>query len=207
MLLNDVRFSVRHLVRRPGFAATAILLLALSAGANAAVFSVVRGVLLRPLPFAAPDRLVAVWPDQFVANDEVAFWRERARSLEQIASVSPGWLMALASEGGVPLKVTGARVSDNLFTMLGVDATMGRTFAAGESSPGRERVAVLSDTLWRRHFAADPAIVGRSVLVDQVPYEIIGVMAPGVEVLGRVPISGSRPSTNRGRRNIGRRVP
>ena len=112
MLLNDLRLGVRHLVRRPGFAAMAILLLALSAGANAAVFSVVRGVLLRPLPFADPDRLVAVWPEQFVSNDEVAFWRERSRAFEEIASVSPGWLMALAVEGGVPLKVTGARVSD-----------------------------------------------------------------------------------------------
>lgn len=185
MLLNDVRFSLRQLIRRPGFAATAILLLALSAGATAAVLSVVRGVILRPLPFADPGRLVAVRPDQFVSNDEVAFWRERVISLDQIASISPGWLMALAAEGGVPLKVTGARVSDNLFSMLGVDAEIGRTFAPGESSPGRERVALLSDTLWRQHFAADPAIVGRPLLVDQVPYEVIGVMPPGVEVLGR----------------------
>lgn len=185
MLLNDVRFSVRHLLRRPGFAAVAVLLLALSSGANAAVFSVVRGVLLRPLPFADPERLVAVWPDQFVSNDEVAYWRERARSLEEIASLSPGWLMALAGEGDVPRKVTGARVSDNLFGLLGASAAIGRTFAAAESIPGRERVAVLSDGLWRQHFAADPAVIGRSVLVDQVPYEVIGVMPSGVEVFGR----------------------
>jgi len=185
MLVHDVRFGIRNLVRRPGFALTAIVLLALSAGANAAVFSVVRGVLLRPLPFARPDRLVAVWPDQFVSNDEVAFLRARARGLDAIASVSPGWLMALATEDALPLKVTGARVSDNLFTLLGVDAALGRTFAEGESNPGRERVAVLSDTLWRHHFGANPAVLGRSVLVDQVPHEVIGVMPNGVEVLGR----------------------
>lgn len=185
MLLNDIRFGIRHLWRRPGFAATAIVLLALSAGANAAVFSVVRGVLLRPLPFAAPDRLVAVWPDQYVSNDEVAFWRDRARSFDDIATVSPGWLMALATDGSVPLKVTGARVSDNLFSMLGVGAVAGRTFVEGDGRPGRERVVVLSDGLWRQRFGADVAVIGRTVLVDQVAYEVIGVMSPGIEVLGR----------------------
>ena len=94
-MLHDVRFGIRNLVRRPGFALTALVLLALGAGANAAVFSVVRGVLLRPLPFSAPDQLVAVWPDEFVSNDDIGFWRERSRTLSAIASVSPGWLMAL----------------------------------------------------------------------------------------------------------------
>ena len=82
MLLHDLRLAVRSLAGRPAFAATAILLLALGAGANAAVFSVVRGVLLRPLPFDRPDALVAIWPDELVSNEEVGFWRERARTLD-----------------------------------------------------------------------------------------------------------------------------
>jgi predicted permease len=172
-------------VRRPGFTATAVLLLALGAGANAAVFSVVRAVLWRPLPFGQPARLVAVWPETFVSADEVAFWRERSQTLQHVASVSPGWLMALASDEGPPVKVTGARVSDNLFTVLGVSPVLGRTFAVGESTAGRERVAILSSALWRQRFGADPSAVGRVVLVDQVPHEVVGVMADTFEVLGR----------------------
>jgi putative ABC transport system permease protein len=185
MLIHDLRFGLRNLTHRPWYSLTAILLLALSAGANAAVFSVVRGVLLRPLPFTAPDRLVAVWPDEFVSNDEVSYWRERSRTLDAIASVSPGWLMALASEGDLPVKITGARVSDNLFALLGVAPAQGRTFTAGEGSPGRERVVVISDGLWRQRFAGDPAVLGRVVLVDQVPHEVVGVMPPGFEIFGR----------------------
>jgi hypothetical protein len=124
MLLHDIRLAARQLGRRPGFALTAILLLALGAGANAAVFSVVRGVLLRPLPFARPAELVAVWPGAFVSNEEIGVWRDRARSLAAVASMAPGWLMALVAEGGEPLKVTGARVSDNFFTTLGTPAAL-----------------------------------------------------------------------------------
>ena len=185
MLVHDIRLAIRNLAHRPAFTLTAILLLALGAGANAAVVSVVRGVLWLPLPFGAPERLVAVWPDQFVSNEEVAFWRERARRLEQVGSLSPGWLMALAVDGAEPQKVTGAKVSDNLFALLQVHPSLGRTFTDGESTPGRDRVAVLSDRLWRQQFAADPAVLGRMVLVDQVPYSVIGVMPNTFELFGR----------------------
>ena len=196
------RLAARNLARRPAFALTAILLLALGAGANAAVFSVVRGVLLRPLPFAAPDELVAVWPGEFVSTEEVDFWRERATSLSRRWPTAPGWLMGLVADGGEPLKVTGARVSDNLFALLGATAALGRTVVAGESTPGRERVVVLSDGLWRRRFGADPAVLGRVVLVDDVPHEVIGVMPGAFELFGRsadlwVPLLSrpARPST------------
>ncbi len=185
MLLHEIRLALRNLAGRPAFALTAVLLLALGAGANAAVFAVVRGVLLRPLPFAAPAQLVAVWPDEFVSTADVDFWRERATSLQGVAHLAPGWLMALTADGGEPLKVTGARVSDNLFALLGAPAALGRTVTAGENSPGRERVVVLSDGLWRRRFAADPAVLGRSVLVDQVAHQVIGVMPPDFELFGR----------------------
>ncbi len=159
--------------------------MALGAGANAAVFSVVRGVLLRPLPFDRPDALVAVWPDEFVSNQEIGIWRQRLVSVETVAGVAPGWLMALVADGGEPIRITGARVSDNFFPMLGRAAALGRTVTAGDGTPGRERVAVLSDRLWRQRFNADATVIGRSVLVDQVAHEVIGVMPGGFEVLGQ----------------------
>ena len=126
MLLHDLRFAFRSLTRRPGFAVVGILLLALGAGANAAVLSIVRGVLLRPLPFASPDALVAVWPGEFVSNDEVDFWRARASRLSAIATISPGWLMALTAGDEPARKITAARVSGNLFGVLGAPAALGR---------------------------------------------------------------------------------
>src|SRR5687767_9005524 len=114
----DLTLAVRNIFRRPGFAVVAILLLALGAGANAAVFSVVRGVLLRPLPLPVPDRLVAFLPSNFAANEEVAYWRDNTHSFTQIAAVSPGWMIVLVVESGEPIKVTGGRVSDNIFQTI-----------------------------------------------------------------------------------------
>src|SRR5262245_13276668 len=111
MRMPDLTLAIRNLIRRPSFAVTAVLLLALGAGANAAVFSVVRGVLLRPLPYERPEELVSIWPHKFVSNDDLAFWRSRARSFADVAAISPGWLMSLASPGIEPVKVTGGRTS------------------------------------------------------------------------------------------------
>ncbi|MEZ5294315.1 MAG: ABC transporter permease [Vicinamibacterales bacterium] len=180
----DLRQAVRALVRRPAFAVTAVALVALGAGANAAVFAVVRGVLLRPLPFTQPDRLVAVWPRAFVANQDLTFWRTHVTSLEHVAGIAPGWLMALTDDDGEPLRVTGARVTDSLFGLLGAAPALGRTLAEGDGAAGRDRVAVLSDGLWRRRFGADPGVVGRQVRIDGVEHAVVGVMPPGFEMLG-----------------------
>ncbi|MGE3473425.1 MAG: ABC transporter permease, partial [Vicinamibacterales bacterium] len=180
----DLGQALRALVRRPLFALTAIALVALGAGANAAVFAVVRGVLLRPLPFAEPDRLVAVWPQTFVANQDLAFWRAHVTSLEAVAGVAPGWLMALTDDDGEPLRVTGARATDALFDLLGASAALGRPLAPGDGAAGRDRVAVLSDGLWRRRFAADPGVVGRRIRIDGVDHEVVGVMPSAFELLG-----------------------
>ncbi len=107
MRFPDLSLAFRNIFRRPGFAAVAIALLALGSGANAAVFSVVRGVLIRPLPFPEPDRLVAVWPNQFISNEDLDYWRERTHSFSEIAAQSPGWMMGLVADGGEPIKVTG----------------------------------------------------------------------------------------------------
>lgn len=184
MRFPDLTLACRNIFRRPGFAVVAIALLALGSGANAAVFSVVRGVLLRPLPFSEPERLVALGPDFFIANEDVNFWRERARNFDAIAAMSPGWMMGLVAEGGAPLKVTGGRVSDNLFQTLGATAALGRTIERGDSMPGQQRVVVLSQALWRTRFGGDPRAIGRGIQLDQESHTIVGVMPAGFEVFG-----------------------
>jgi putative ABC transport system permease protein len=183
MRAPDLTLACRSLLRRPAFTLTAILLLALGAGANAAVFSVVRGVLLRPLPYHQPDRLVVLWPDTFVNNEDLRFWRERTHSFEQIAANSPGWMMSLVVQGREPIKVTGGRTSDNFFTTLGAGAAIGRTVMPGDSVPSQSRVVVLSAPIYEQHFDNDPNVLGRRVLLDNVEHEVIGVMPRGFEFL------------------------
>jgi predicted permease len=185
MRLPDLSLAVRNIFRRPGFAVVAILLMALGAGANAAVFSVVRSVLLRPLAFPEPDRLVAFWPNFFVSNEEVGYWRSRTRSFEHIAAISPGWMMGLVAESGEPIKVTGGRVSDNIFQALGARAALGRTIEPGDALPGAPRVAVLSHALWRSRFNSDPQIIGRAVQLDREPHTIVGVMPQAFDIFSR----------------------
>jgi len=181
MRLPDLTVATRNLVRRPAFTLTAILLLALGAGANAAVFSVVRGVLFRPLPYAHPSELVDFWPGTFISNEELGYWRERTRSLSAITALSPGWMMALVADGVEPLKVTGGKAADNFFTTLGVGAVRGRTLQAGDSTPAAPRIAVISWDLFERHFGSNPATVGASIRLDSVVHEIVGVMPKGFE--------------------------
>jgi putative ABC transport system permease protein len=200
MRLPDLTLALRNLVRRPAFSVTAGLLLALGAGANAAVFSVVRGVLLRPLPYEQPEQLVAVWPDTFVSNEEIGYWRDRTTSVQQIAAISPGWLMSLVVPGLEPRKVTGARTSDNFFTTLGVRAALGRALQPGDGVPGNTRVVVLSAAMHEQHFARDPSVIGRRVQLDGVEHEVVGVMPrgfefrePGTDVWAPLPFDPASP--------------
>jgi putative ABC transport system permease protein len=183
MRVPDLTLAVRNLLRRPAFTCTALLLLALGAGANAAVFSVVRGILLRPLPYHEPDRLVAIWPGTFVTNDDITFLRERAFSFDAIAANSPGWMMSLVVPGQEPIKVTAGRTSDNFFTTLGVNAAIGRTLRPGDSVPSQARVVALSAPLHERHFNGDAHVLGRHVLIDGMDHEIVGVMPRGFEFM------------------------
>jgi putative ABC transport system permease protein len=195
-MLHDLTLAIRHLLRRPAYTVTAVLLLALGAGANAAVFSVVRGVLLRPMPYHQPDRLVMVWPDTFVSNEDITFWRERTRAFESVASISPGWMMSLVVPGLEPVKVTGGRTSDNFFATLGVAAERGRTIQPGDASTGAAKVVVISAQLHERHFASDPAVVGKHIALDGVDHEVVGVMPrefefrePGTDVWTALPFA------------------
>jgi len=141
--MRSLRIILRSLGRRPTFTLTAVITLALGIGATTAVFSVVSALLLRPLPYANPSELVAVWPSQTFANREIDALRRRVRTLSTVASFSPGWLMALTGTEQ-PLQLSAARVSGNLFEMLGVKPELGRTFGMEAEDPGRDLVAVLS---------------------------------------------------------------
>ena len=183
-MAGDLRYAVRSLRRRPGFTTVAILTLALGIGANAAIFSAVRGILLRPLPFREPDRLVAFNAEQFIANAELLYLREHARTLSAVGAMSPGWGMALAGVGEATQLTTG-RVSPNLFEMLGVRPALGRAFQEEESAPGRETVAILGHALWTERFGSDPSVIGRRITLDGTPYTVVGILPQGFEILGR----------------------
>ena len=181
-VVEDVRQGVRALRRAPGFCALALLTLALGIGATSAMFSVVYGVLFRPLPFAAPEQLVRVWHTAAGNNQRGSFsaaafldFQREARSLSGAA----GYMNSFGAVGtsGDPARVAGAEVTANFFEVLGATASRGRVFSAAADSGGAALV-VLSDLLWRQHFGADPAIVGRTLRVDGQPYEVIGVAAP-----------------------------
>jgi predicted permease len=183
-MLADLRLAFRMFRRAPGFSAIAVLVVALGAGANATVFSVVRAVLIEPLPFAAPDRLVSIWPGTFLSNGDLEFVRERTRSLAAIAAVSPGWSVSMTGAGD-PVRWTAAKVSANLFEVLGATPLVGRTLTAGEDLPGRTRVIVLSHAAWQTQFSGDRNAVGRTISVEGAPHQIVGVMPAEFELLGR----------------------
>jgi predicted permease len=177
-VIRDVRYAVRVLLRDPGFTLLAVLALALGISAATAVFTVVDSVLLRPLPYRAPEQLVVALhgPDASapVSPADYLDYRRDARSFEQLGAAQ-AWGATLTG-GERPERIAGLRVSDNLFDLLGVPAALGRTFAPGEDQPGRDRVVVLGYGLWQRRFGGDPAIVGRSLQLDGEPYEVVGVM-------------------------------
>jgi predicted permease len=176
---RDLRLTARSLGRNPGFAAVAIFTLALGIGANTAVFSAVQAVLLRPLPYRAADSLVVVWPET-VTNVRGVEWIARStRSFTDVAGSSPGDF-ALTGDGPAE-RVRGSWVTPTWFDVLGVEPLLGRTFAADEREPARSRVVVVSHGLWRERYAADSAAVGRTMLISQVPYTLIGVLPPDFE--------------------------
>jgi predicted permease len=179
-LRQDLRFALRTLRRSPGFTAVAVLTLALGIGANTAIFSIVHGVLLRPLPWAEPEQLIRIFdfkngqrvtptPSNFVD------WREQSRSFEGMAAIDGG-MSALTGVGGEPEMISTADVSANLFSLLRVRPLLGRTFVPGEDEWGAPKVAVLSEGLWRRRFGADPDVLGRSVTIGGVPRTVVGVV-------------------------------
>ena len=183
-LWQDLRYSLRLLVKKPGFAAVTILTLALGIGANTAIFSVVNAVLLRPLPYPDPDRLVIVW-DNFLKMGleklgakaaEFVDYRDQNHVFSQIAAFRN--LDFNLTGGDEPERISGARVTAGLFPLLGAQAALGRTLLPEENESGRDQVVVVSHGLWQRRFGSDPALVGKTLTLNGQSYTVVGIMPP-----------------------------
>jgi putative ABC transport system permease protein len=179
-LLQDVRFGARTLLRNPAFAFVAVVTLALGVGANAAIFSVVNGVLLRPLPWGEPDRVVTIWSrwtafdKTWVSDGEVNDYRREAKTLAAVGAWDEG-AVNLTGDGN-PERIASGTVTANLFSVLGVQPVRGRAFTPQEDVPNGPRVAIIGYGLWQRRYAGDPGIVGRSIPIDGESYQVVGIM-------------------------------
>ncbi len=186
-LAADIRFAVRNLLRDRAYSSVAVLTLSVGIAANTIIFSIVDGVLLRPLDYREPGRLVVVnevvselvrtYPRLPVAALHYLEWRDHTTAFEQLA-ILDGTLSVLTGTGQ-PEQIEVAQVSSNLLPMLGGAAQVGRTFRDQEDQPGRDGVAVLSDALWARRFHRDPAVIGRSIMLNGVPRTVVGVLPSG----------------------------
>jgi len=183
---HDAMYGFRMLAKNPGFAFVAIVTLALGIGANTAIFSLVHAVLMRPLPFVEPDRLVVVWEDTTARGGTATSeatpgnfrdWKTENHVFDDMAALAGRMTFNLTGNGD-PERLSGARVTGSLFSTLGLPPIAGRTIVPDDDQPGAEPVVVLSEGLWRRRFGADPAVVGRTITLDDVPRTVIGIV-PG----------------------------
>jgi predicted permease len=174
-LWQDTRFAVRMLLGSPAFTLAAVASLALGIGGNAAMFSLVNAVLLRPLPYAAPERLVQV--TGYYPKGALAALQELSRTLE-LAGFSTDTPFNLTGAGEAE-RLAGSTVSANLFAVLGRGAALGRAFEAGDDRPGRDRIVLLSHALWQARFDGDPSVVGRTIGIDGLERQVVGVMPAG----------------------------
>jgi len=181
-LWQDVRYSFRLLRKQPGFAAVAVLTLALGIGANTAIFSVVNAVLLNPLPYAEPERLTLVWTkmdklgleQNWVSEPEVLDFRQQAKLFERFGVISSNSFSLTGS--GEPEQMNGAQISTNLFSLLGTKMKLGRDFTPDEEKPGATRIAILSHGFWQRRFGSDQGVIGRTIHLNGNPTTVVGVL-------------------------------
>src|ERR1700730_18585385 len=182
-LLRDIRYGIRSLLKRPGFTMVALIALALGIGANTAIFSLVNAVLLRPLPFGEPDRLVWMWGNirnggsrASVSPLDFLDYRKQNTTFEEFAASTGGPIPLNLTGNGEPERLTAAGVTGNYFQALGVKPVLGRTFLLENESPGRDQVAVLSYGLWQKRFGGDPGILNKTVTLDGKTCDVLGVM-------------------------------
>ena len=184
-LTSDLRYAVRQLASHPGFTSVMLLTLALSIGANSAIFSVIDGVLLKTLPYPRADRLVRLFLSsssypKFPLNPfDFRDYRSRSRSFESMAMFTRGDVQLSGS--GEPVRLNGFGISAGYFHVLGLKPEMGREFDQSAEIPGNGLQVILSDRMWRTRFNADPAIIGRKITLNMQPFTVIGVMPPGTE--------------------------
>ena len=192
IFLNNLRYALRSLARNPGFASIAVLALALGIGANTAIFSVVNGVLLQPLPYQNPARLVQLSeqsPDfntMSVAYPNFKDWRDQNRCFSSMAAIR--WEDYDVTGGGRPEHLSGRMVSAEFFRVLGIHPTLGRDFDVNEDRPGTTPVAIISGGLWNRRFGSDPGVIGRKLKLNGQDYTIVGVTPSDFEYQGKYDI-------------------
>ncbi len=195
--LKDIRYAFRFLKRNPTFTLIVTCTLALGIGANTAIFSIINAVLLKPLPFKSPDRLVMIWEtlvkagiDHVPASAPNYFdWKEQSRSFEDMAAIfaMPEYGFNLAING-VAERMPGGQASASLLPTLGVQPLLGRNFLPEEDKPGAAPVILLSVGLWKRRFGSDPTVIGKSILVDSAPHTVVGVLPTEIQSLANVDI-------------------
>ncbi|MEE8045862.1 MAG: ABC transporter permease, partial [Dehalococcoidia bacterium] len=189
--LQDVRFALRNLRAHPAFALVAVITIALGIGANTAIFSVVNAMLLRDLPYAEPGRLVRIWSTNtergiergFMSPPDIADYQAVNRTFQDLAAYSEAEL-AMVGRDGAATKVTGTWAGDNLFSVLGVTAHLGRTFGPDDGLAGAPKVIVLGYGFWQRRFGGDADVIGTSITIEENPYTVVGVMPAGFDFPG-----------------------
>jgi hypothetical protein len=182
-LVQDIRYGARTLRKSPGFTLVAITMLALGIGANTAIFSLVSAVLLRPLPFPEPDRLMLVWDDFSVRGGlprteptpaDYVDWKKQSQSFADMAAFIPDTYNFTGT--GDPEKLAGIRTTANLFAVLGMQPLVGRTLAPSDEQPDATPVVVINERLWRSRFGADPGVVGQTIHLNGLAYTVVGVV-------------------------------
>jgi len=183
--MNDLKHAIRSLTASPGLTAVVVMTLGIAVGANTAIFTVLNGVILRPLDYPESERLVTLWENnrnqgidqQQTSGATYLDWRDRSRTLQDVAIYRyRGFTLTEAQQ---PIRVASLEVSPSVFRVLGVGAQLGRVFTQQEETPGYERLVVLSHASWSTHFGADPAVVNTSISLDGEPYTVVGVMPRG----------------------------
>jgi putative ABC transport system permease protein len=211
--LSDLRYALRNLARRPGFTAVSVLVLALGLGATVTMYSTLNAVVLQPLPFKEPGRLVWIWnitPEGLtnsLSAEDYFDYRDQTTSLESLAARNvfrPGRIVTGGSE---PERVTTITVSENLFSTLGIAPLLGRSFTADEAVVGAPAVVMLSHGFWQRRHGGDPGVVGQSIMIEGAPYQVVGIMPEGFDFPGEVELwfpmrRGGPAETGRGNNNF-----
>src|SRR5277367_875412 len=184
--LQDLRYALRQLASNPGFAVVIVLTLALSIGANSAIFSVISSVLLKSLPYPQPEKIVrlfltdSVYPRFPLNHFDFRDYRARSKSFDSMAIYTRGD-MQLSGGSAEPIRLYGFNITSGFFRVLGLHPQLGREFDQKAELPGNGQQVILSDRLWRSRFGADPAIVGQKITLNAQPFTVIGVMPPGTE--------------------------
>src|SRR5262249_11735726 len=193
-LWNDVRYAIRVMTERPGFTAIAVITLALGIGANSAIFTVINAVVLRPLPFQDPDKIVILsennfakgWSQFAVAPANFLDWRDQNKAWAEISAFR-GKSFNLIGRGE-PERLTGALVSANVFRLLGVTPLVGRVFLEEEDRPGSSQVAIISYGLWQRRFSGMSDITGQTINLNGVTHAVVGVMPANFQFPNRADV-------------------